>query len=287
MTIVKLNQGGSGFGISLWKQVLSCPLQAHYDSEVIDGAREGPQSAETDDTLIGTLFHKFQELYHKKSTARGFDTTTVTFRQMAPRPWNKPDVVRATAEDLFRAYRVIYPPDYFGKVVAREKHYKMPLKKRPWWAPKSMPLTCQIDMEVKLGKESASKIVADHGLVVTPGGYLIDWKTAGSDWPNLGWQHVLELQFPFYMMMHKHMNPTKKISGLIVVAAFKRTKKFKMFLIQPPDENAQKMISELLSAAWDIYRDENPKGNPLNCFAYGRPCIWMVNGTCNRRALEV
>lgn len=281
---VTLNTGGSGYGISFWEQVYTCATQAFYDMEVKEGSRLGPKSSDTDDTMIGTIYHAFQEIYHKGGgEMRGFDTTTVELRQTAARPWDGPAMIRETAETLFRSYRAKYLPSHMGTIKKVEEPYELPLKKRPWWAPDGMPLTARMDLEVMTTKASCARLGRDH-LMVEVGNYIVDFKTAKARWLNMAWAYVWRIQFAFYMMLWQWMNKNKKLKGLIVAAAFKKSNTHEFFLVRPPDLDTQKAVAEVLHTAWERYRADPIGANPFHCMAWGRPCLWGKEGVCKRHS---
>jgi hypothetical protein len=274
---------GSPRGLHYWLGWLGCPRRAWYQEQ---RDKNEPQAFEK--TLaIGSIFHAYCEIYYKTILGKGkeggfkFDTNYVKFSQVEDCVDGTMEEARATAERMFRYYRVASPPDDFGKIVAVEQAIKAPEGLFP------VEVTGRIDLVVKFTKASALKFNHRWNCDVQEGVYIVDHKTRGSYGPSTSDADALSLQFPCYALIWNALN-REKVQGVIVNTVGKDKNVHITRSTVPLMLDAQeKVIRDALYWAnkrrEEAYGNIPPMANVVHCMDYYRACPFWTEGLCNRR----
>ncbi len=255
--------GGSGRGVSYWTSFLGCHEEYKLN-------QEGEGSSEA--ARVGTLFHKLCELYYN-GTMEG------AALQYAPGPQ---DADWLEAQRLFGAYRSIYPRDEFAGVVANE----LPLLATDLSKYGVDQLTGRADMVVDVAEENCARINQTRKLDLTPGRYLVDFKTKGQKKESLELEYQGSLQFHSYMMMLEDMGmPVKGCFASVIIRHKKleREKSFWSIYVPAPSEQDRIRVKNTLAKCMkmrDTFGIESNK-NPDVCFTY-KACPHLLSGRCDR-----
>jgi hypothetical protein len=274
-----ISSQGSPWGLSTWRSIAICSRRAALDAQA--KSERARSSADTIETQTGTIYHAFQEVYHSGELAREDDTTCIEFVQDGGH-WEPIEVARLKAEELFRGYRARYTAKYLGRVLHIEYPLDVSALDLPW-KPAGMPLTGRIDKVVKISLRDSMRLQAAERINLPPGIYACDYKTEGSNSPNLGDRYRNMLQFSAYQLMWNALHPTKKLAGFLVQPAIKSSRpSYGLHYVPPVGEAEERIVRVFLERAYEEFQRPAARANPTACFEYNRPCYWLVTGACPR-----
>lgn len=283
-----IKSGGSGTGLSMYKKWLDCPEKAYLDEQAVAEGWERPTAFALD---VGIITHAFLELYYSRKDAP-FDASSVEFVNDSGDGFDIEEKARITAEKLFRAYRVLFPVDELGEVVAVEKLLPEPIedvgesnhsaqKAKIEEAVGISPYTMKTDLVVKLSTRDCAKIKITRNIDVSPGTYLVDHKTDGRHDANIIDKYLLEPQFTAYFLAWRAAYPRVKLNGVLINILFKTaTPDFLTLVVPPPDDGAIRRLHTMLSNAAFMMTNAPRMKNITRCMNYGRVCHWMVQQKC-------
>ena len=274
-----INSSGSGFGVSYWSRWMGCPAKAHYaETSNIKGK---PKKA----LVLGSVAHGLLELYYKlamKSVNRALalNTTAVSFVDDAGDPADVKEDARLEGERIFRAYRLTYPPDEFGTILAVERLYKDVGK-----AVICKPFSFKPDMELNLSKAEAKSLFKSRRIKVDKGYWLVDHKTDGGfPWSDQAFMDAV--QFAAYCMEWQEFFPDRELNGLLVnVLPKTKNPEFRTLVYPYPSKKKQEIAKNFLAQAQErragAYASGVAKANIAHCYTYG-PCDYLP--ICDRAA---
>lgn len=272
-----LNSGGSGTGYSYYAAWAKCGRAATLAEKA---KVDGEQQEEPSYFGIGRIYHALLELHFKRGMQEPFDVQAVQYSDTVD------EEIRVEAERLFRAFRVICPPNTFGTVKEIEIGYPQTIKQTDLLAELAgMPYSFKPDMVVRLDKVAAQGLQSRWQLDVSPGYYLVDHKTLGQWDGSAISRYMNSHQFTLYQMAWNALFPKMPVQGLIADIMLKyKAPELKMLLIPFPDETAQKAALAFLKYCKFIQDNapDFPNSLPENCFPKGRTCNWFTQGLCNR-----
>ena len=190
------NSGGSGHGHSYWKAWIECPRKAYLNETL------GVSMDATDVMDIGSGVH---ELCHRAEL--GDSDLPVEYTQDPAKPMME-------AARIYKQYRALCPPGYWGKPVCMEEVLTLPADSDLFKYFKH-EVTIKPDAVREVDQATAERIAKEFKLVLRPGLYLQDYKTvAGIPSDTSGYYH--SIQFKLYSLIWNHLRPEQKLSGTIV-----------------------------------------------------------------------
>lgn len=291
-TMQSLRGGGSPFGFGYYDGILWCPRKAHLNR--LYGKEEGYNKA----LDTGTIYHAFQERYRMKRSNPHFNASRVKLGGSAA----KNEEARVIAERVFNAYRVNFPPDLLGTVVTQEEiipavrwnkkgiaHVTGPRAEAISRAVGAHPLpfTAKPDLVIHLNAKQAKRLSKMRRCKVTPGYWLVDFKTAGVLSAGLLKHYNASLQFKGYPIVWDTMYPKKKLQGVLLDIATKA--KAPTFLLHRIDMPNKTTDVKILTSYFDAVRwviDNIPNQTmPHRCSNYrGEICTHAPerSGKCTR-----
>jgi hypothetical protein len=281
--VVSFNSGGSGTGISYYKMAGTCPRRAEYSKKLAESSN--PEATYKLD--VGTVFHKFCEIYHG-----GEDVSRIIIEAS--------DISRNEAlqegRRLFTEYSRRYSRDVFGRVINTEfglpcnhstdcnmlskKESEICNCKRKEQEEKllntfGVAFTAKIDMVVSIEDiETQSRVSNLVGERIEQGIYLVDHKTTSSgkqgtkSFGTLCQKFLYEPQFKAYMLAYSILFPNNPLKGLLVNIVGKAVKiedeHFNQILIPFPTSLQIEEIKDFLK--WSEKRTYLDGKNLAACF---------------------
>lgn len=262
----------SPFGLGYWDTVLECARKAQLDKQhPPDPDTPLPKALE-----IGILYHLFLELYF--SETKDFECSRIQIRSV-----HSADA-RAEAEKLFRAFRVRYKNSDFGRIIACEKTYTEEINALGAGSYSDPPLefTIKPDLVTKVTKTTTAKLKKLDRIVLTPGYWLWDWKTAGFVDGKLRYFYEHGLRAFAYQIVWNMLHPKQALQGAVfhVVTKTNPVKFVPMVIRKPTVHDRKRFESYLYSAAdtlgtYGLDRETNPSACVTwreTCRHYGENC---------------
>lgn len=119
--------------------------------------------------------------------------------------------------------------------------------------------------------------------LLTPGHYVIDAKCKGTRYDTVQLQHEVSKQFTLYELAWTKSHPDQPCQGVIVdgVYAYKKEPLLESFFVLA-DDHKKKVLKAHLSKCWQSYLTFGLSVNTDRCFDYGKTCIYLERGFCNR-----
>lgn len=276
--------GSSGFGISFWKSWLGCQERAaRMEREYRERLRtKTPPPLSTNPALLtGTIVHALLEYYYSppKERALKLDTTAISYMDDVGDPLDVAAESRLDAEAIFRAYRVEFPPDELGKVVAVEKFVG---GEEVECALECAPFTCKIDLIVRIDKRAAHRLRRTRQIDIEPGLWLVDHKTDSFRNPLYESYYTDEVQFTAYMLAWYAKTGTAPKGMLVNILGKQSRPRFETIVIPFPSPDKQAVLASFLRLAQQ--RREEYDGRQCNvtlCY-YPNPCPFRLQ--CRRGA---
>lgn len=280
-----VSSGGSGFGISFWKNWLGCQAKAMQLEELAAEARAKKTPAKlTEDKalLIGTIVHSYLELYYSLPGQRALklNTTAVEFMDDTG---NKLDVVadaRLEAERIFRIYRARFPPNELGKVISVEEQLEGDAIDQ---AVHCRPFTSKPDLVVKIGQADIKRLKKTRRIDLKdlgPGYYAVDHKTGG-DGEYADEAYTNETQFTSQLLGLQAKYPRRAFKGLLVnVLPKDKRPDFRTVVVPFPSSAKQQVLFSMLALAqrrrYEAYKADGRFAYPnvTHCFDYRKRCAF-------------
>lgn len=288
----KLRIAPSDHGNSAYEGIMFCPRNARLNKE--------QREKQSDIMLagyfgIGTMYHAFiGELYFGKKIFNPEDVHDVEF---VSDPANGKDII-IDPEALFEARRLAgsymeeFQPTHYGKVLHREWNIMETANDAQRVAVYSAvgisPWTGIVDLAVEVGKTHAVFLRDTFGLDIEAGKYLVDLKTAGAEYGNLGDDFRNLHQFKGYLLAanaYEEAAGRKPFKGLIADVCIKtKVPKFRRFLCEAPTE----LDKAVLDARWkwlQVITEHLPdacNASSKTCFPLWGTCNHFIEGRCSR-----
>lgn len=230
-----INSGGSGRGMSYYSAASRCGRRSRLQDErhqsVVEQGNEGlPQTKHA--LVIGSIYHLLHEQLRRPRPDLELDFTEAV---------TNPNVVEALR--MFRGFKNIWGAGYWGRTVEVEHRLHTTIG--------GEVVSGTMDMVAELDEEAAAR--AQRRLPgITPGRYVIDWKTADSD--SDGVALAEGLQAMWYPTLWNRMYPATPVEGIIFDIAMKRGRRkdramyatdFQAVLVRTPPDNEGEVIDAL------------------------------------------
>lgn len=272
--------GGSPRGISFYKNAAGCGRRAVLDAEEKAQQTEtgviGEGSEDVNHFAVGVHYHRLHEL-----AIRG---------QRADEAWDMSDSAMSPslveALRLFRGYMSMWGSvgaRFGGRTVATEVSIPAtPAGAEAIRAQFGDDLTGRIDAVVDIDNPSAAQV--NTGLVIEPGRYLVDFKTASSHSQQHDWTFRFSEQAAAYLHIYNLENPGNPAKGMIFDLIVKHknlvNKSFGAFL-QIAAVDDVPMLRNLVQIGSHNMKDGG-KANPTQCISGFQPCRHFKSGKCGR-----
>lgn len=283
--------GGSGFGISFWKNWMGCEKKALYLERISEAVRNGeraPSLPPKKALITGTVAHGFLELYYRLAVknakkALQLNTVAISFVDDAGDPLDVAEDARLQGERLFRAYRAVYPPDEIGEIVEVESLYKGKVVES---AVQCSPFTFKPDLVIHLDKAACKRLKKTRYLNdLLPGYYIVDHKTATeNEFTDAMFKD--EVQFSAYNLGWQWSHPKKELKGTLVNILGKgKRPEFRTIFIEFPNPGKVDTLHTFLSIAQERRQRAlatYPYPNITHCYDYRQQC--QFRDICNRAA---
>lgn len=276
-----LKSRGSGTGITYWLKWADCPERAYLDEKAADNAE--PTSMESEATRTGTIVHAFLELYYKRGAGLPFEAGAVRFQSERGDPFDVAEESRIHAEQIFRAYRVQFPANELGKIVAIEQLVPTPGDKsmaaRIEKAVGISPYTMKPDLVIKLTKKDCERLKKTRHVDLKPGLYLLDHKTDNARW---GIDRYLNShQFTAYFLAWEAAFGVKLMGVLVNILYTTKQPDFLTLFIPPPTQVAINSLHHQL-ASIVFLREHMPRWKNTNRCFFPKPCLFHTNQLCRK-----
>ncbi len=289
-TLHTLPGTGTPYGLGFYGTLQRCPAKAAKIHALGPDRYCGSSGIKALD--VGALFHAYQLIYRKQGY---FETSRVRFAAA----WEESYVAEATR--LFKAYRIEIPPDYWGKVVAAEvaaPNFSWDKKNRIWVVDKvkgarasravgaeGLPVTTRPDLVVKITTKDARRIKKFHGITVTPGYWMIDYKTASHIDGRLFQYYELSLQFRLYPLVWNATHPNQQVKGVIAdIITKERHPQFHAIKVPLNIQVAKRVTAAYFAHVLPLVQDPNwgERSNPGACTHWRDPKCEFYN-SCKHR----
>jgi hypothetical protein len=276
--------GGSGFGFSSYRQWAKCGKAASLSAQ----AKESVSVEEYGGSAleVGTLFHLLVEYYYRGDITE--QNLVLEFGQDSGWKPSQEDLTEAMR--LFQAYRTKYAPTELGDVLQVEVGYGEGYGDRNsaqavGEAVGIYPFSCRVDLVVSLSGLSAGRLGETRGITINPGIWLVDHKTAASEFKNAAELWENDLQMTGNVLAY---NAQAKIDGrdlaqgILINTIYKRKVPGFTTYVHTLDENKIQALRTFY--AWIGFLKGNVPEymNAENCFSMGRTCKWFTLGRCSR-----
>lgn len=271
-----LNSESSGRGISYYTKGVICPKFVQLGQKY--GDVQDTRENDTSKLDIGLIFHKLQELYHSGELG----TLTIEDRDV-----NTTLAIQAGLK-LFLFYRAHFDPNFWGVPYAVEQAYK---DVGAMWGVKEF--TFRPDLVVRVSIEDSVRISARYPhIIMDPGLWIIDWKTASAKDVRAKEKYENSVQFAAYCATLQSLLPDEDIRGLLAVRVinhkeptlfdkYNEPHSVQPFAVRAPDAQRIEEVRSWLQWA----EKEIATGEPRlhNCVTYTGICPFLQQGLCDRR----
>lgn len=276
-----LRSRGSGTGITYWGKWADCPERAYLDEQAAD--RNEPTSMESEATRTGTIVHAFLELYYRRGAGLPFEVGAVRFQSERGDPFDVEEEARIEAERIFRAYRVNFPANEIGKIIAIERLVPdvgdIAMKERVEKAVGISPYTMKPDLVIKLTKKDCERLKRTRNVDLKPGLYLVDHKTDNARW---GIDRYLNShQFTAYFLAWEAAFGVKLQGVLVNICYTTKQADFLTIFVPPPSQVAIKSLHHQL-ASIVFLREHMPRWKNTNRCFFPKPCLFHTNKLCRK-----
>lgn len=260
--------------MSYWEGWVECAKRAYLQGLAKDGDGATPNKY----AVIGTILHKFQELYH---LGKLHDTGAVKFHDLPD------DSALQIAEVVFRAYRARHPRTFWGRNPKVEKLFKGD-RKEIWGSkpPDNFEVSGKYDLVGKLTKTRIAAIGEryPHLKSLKPGTYGLDWKTCSQidDQTVLRYSNSLQLGLYDWAGQQRYQDWRGMIA--VLMTRSKSNPKVHPLPLKPVRQEQKARVRNALKLAWyrrgesQLDKLAKPAGNPFACFKYNNPCPFFQNG---------
>ena len=267
-----IQSSGSSNGWSKHQAWLGCTRRAYLDEQA---QLQGTGNHETIQTLIGSIFHGFQEVYHR---AGSFENIAIEFSHDSAVAGIIVEEARQKAESIFTSYAARHEPTFWGRIHSVETPYEIDIYGQPY-------VTCRIDLETQITKQDIRRIERIYpqllGLLRT-GPTIIDWKT------DSGWRggftaeyYRSSVQNSLYQMVAA-ANGKAPVQLLFIVCYKTKGTPIVPVYCPPPTEKEIAFVQQQLKYAAQRMREADTGiENSLHCWDYNRPCPWMATNFCS------
>lgn len=275
--------GSSGTGLSFYgRWAYGCPRKATLDTQV----EESNTSTEISDGPfgVGHIFHALCELHYTRGKSGVFDTAAVQFSNVCD------ERARQEGERLFRAYRLLRSPTYFGRVWHVEKALpetgNAEQAKAICNAIGVDPFTLRIDLVTYMSDAVARKLGTEAGARIPPGVLLVDHKTDAWDVSSRD-RFLHSHQAIAYQLAWNAAFPNQKCAGFIFDVVTKTTRpEGHLIFVPPPTKLEVRTLQAYLHYCTEVMSNEKLKNScnstSTNCFPKGRTCYHFTSGRCPR-----
>ena len=221
------NGGGSGTGMSYYSVAARCGRRARLDTErrALYRNSDAPLPATKNHFVIGSVMHKLHELANSDN---GLPLIDLNER------WQNPNVAEGVR--LYKGWLRTWGKGFWGRTLGVEVQIvdtrSFPCTCGPHSGPhptydcpgngETVPVTAALDMIVEMD-EAACERAKRRGLELSPGRYIIDWKS--SDGPSNGISYAEGLQALWYTSAWNEQNPHQQVLGIIFDCVNKRSRR--------------------------------------------------------------
>ncbi len=211
-----INSGGSGRGMSFWSGAARCGRRAVLSERKYAGYREVQSTLPLlkNHFLVGSLYHAMQEGWRLEEPAYQFDPEV-----------SYVNVNVQEAARLFRGYMGNWSRECWGTTLAVERQLPdAELIRADIHSTFGVEVTGKIDMVCDLGAAhiaEARQRIPD----ITPGRYIVDFKTAEQPSPGSPIAYTLGLQAMWYPLLWNWSHPESPVNGMIFDVVYKRSRR--------------------------------------------------------------
>lgn len=269
------NDGGSGTGNSYWKGWLECPKAALY--------REQNSGIDFSNSVmrVGTVIHALCQI--QEESGKHVDTSSAIGTSQSP----SSDLAEGIR--VFRQYRTICPPGFWGTPVSIEeilgaseedvkavrKYFNFPAE-----------VTIKPDLITKVDSITAQRLKSKLKITVRPGIYLLDYKTVAGIPSNTD-SYFHALQFKLYQLIWNLLRPEQELSGALVAFISRaKTVRVEGLVIPKVTPTDVKIVTTFLHGAYEARQkaydaqDDNLPIPVKNTYCHN--CPWFQRGDCER-----
>lgn len=259
---------GTPFGSSYHSTSLVCPKMLMLDTlNRVEGGPVAPHFA------VGTMFHSYARQYHHPDPEAVLDLTVDAFTE--------PEHLEALR--LYNAYRGKVGREEWGTTITSERPFPLNEAERLRLdAAGFSECTGQPDLVTNVTEEKADEILAKWKLMLPPGNYHVDYKTAAARTDAHFWKQAHGTQYPYYMMCWNTAVLDTPVIGTIVVHIFKlKEVDVRATFVPYPDAKTQAMIHGWLKMG-RFMRNENTGAAVPSACASGFSVCKYAGKQCNR-----
>lgn len=279
-----IKTGGSGRGISYYNTVMSCSRKARF---MLEKEQTRKESYKLDSAFTGTIFHALMEMFYLHGTKFVVEIDQTGAQQELTEAQRLLDgYSRFFAKDDWEtvATEVLLPGTNEDGTLAFESETAKKIG-----AVLGIPeFACRIDLVARVYKKHVDNIMGTRNVLLEPGIYLVDHKTAARREENRLFKFLNDLQMDTYMMAYNAAHDEPCL-GMLVNNVYRykalTAQAFETYLIPYPSEDRQAMIKEYLSEAFKRRHDDIP--NLSNCHSGYGSCQYLLDGSCSRRKESV
>jgi hypothetical protein len=272
--------GGSGTGLSYYRNMVGCPRRARLDAEAAE--EHEATASDNDATGIGTIFHAFMEHYYRGD----LDDENLVLEIADESGHGVLEDRRIEAERLFRAHRKRFSRSELGTVLEVEKLLPSPddaaMAQRINDAVGINPFTCKIDLVLDLTENDCLRLKETRDIEVRPGIWLLDHKTAKARRSTEAEKWTNDFQPIAYQLAWNAAFPKLQAQGMIISSTYRlKQPDFRSFVVERPGAEKVAALQSFLAGAAFIkeHLEDWPNGNA--CF-FPSTCRWFQTGACNR-----
>ncbi len=286
------NGGGSGTGMSYYSVAARCGRKARLDTErrAMYRNTDAPLPATKNHFVIGSVYHKLHELARANNNLPLIDLNE---------RWQNPNVAEGVR--LYKGWLRTWGVDFWGRCLGVEVKIidtqTFPCVCGPhsgddptYDCPgdgETIPVTAALDMIVEMD-DAACERAKRRGLELSPGRYIIDWKT--SDGPGNGVGYAEGLQALWYCAAWNQQNPHQQVSGIVFDVVNKRARRkdrsvlaedFQAHYVPCGLEDVQ-ALAGLVQQGHENVTANRP--NRAECTDWqGNVCAFRMSGECDAR----
>jgi hypothetical protein len=271
-----IQEGGSGTGVSHYRNVSQCVRRDRLDRERRDSFANAPaeQNLPTD---TGKIFHALMEVYYGRKQNLTTEVSDVNLGDAAT------EAIRLAAE-----YTKRFSPDDFAEVVGCE--IQLPaddFERLKIWESLMVPFTLRLDMVVRLEATHCNLLEQKRKLPgLQPGYYAWDFKTMASKNSHAELFYRHDPQFRGYQYAWGLLRPSMPLNGMIAdcIVGHKNLtdNSFQSVLVPYPTERQIDGWKRWIRAQ-RCREIETPDDYNLSaCFNFHRPCPHLVSGACDQ-----
>jgi hypothetical protein len=281
----QLPSSGSGRGISYYTTITQCPRKARLDDLL---RKAGQDAGGSPDARVGTLFHKFMEVYYSG------DTLVLPQDYIADEEFNE-------ALRLYAGWAQRFSPEFWGTVEAVEPllpaQFGLGISNETVLAEREkfatvfgdLDFTMRLDLVIRITADSLGRVRKVPGLeTIQEGTYIMDYKTR-SKTPSHGvLGFAISPQFIAYQMGWEALR-REKVSGMIAACVVRHKKltdeSFKFYLIPEVSKTQRRSLWQFLDYACGLL-DKPDQPNISACNSGYRICQHLLSGTCKQTEEE-